>query len=326
MELSPRSADPLFRAAFLSAGHGMAICALDGTFIAVNPALCAMLKRDADELHGLRFQDITHPDDLAADLAYVQQLLNAEIRHYEMGKRYLRRDGSIVSIQLNVGLVRGDHGSPLHFIAHMHDLTTQNAALAQLEAARGMHEAACIKMIQTIASLVEKGDPYTAGHQGSVAGLAKKIAEAMGLPSHVVESAHFGGLMHDVGKIYVPSQILSKPGHLTDHETALVREHPTIGYDILVRADLPWPTATVAHQHHERMNGDGYPSQLRGPDICLEARIVAVADVYDAIASFRPYRAAFGSDSALAEIESNLGGLYDPDVVMACASVVHSRH
>jgi PAS domain S-box-containing protein len=179
--------------------------------------------------------------------------------------------------------------------------------------------------INVLAMTVEIRDPYTAGHQNHVSLLASRIAVEMGLPASWVEGIRIAGLVHDVGKMYVPSEILSKPGHLSDIEFSMIKTHPQAGYDILKIIDMPWPIAQAVLQHHERMDGSGYPSHLSDKDIVLEARILAVADVVEAIASHRPYRAALGIDKALEEISLNRGVLYDPDVVDACLRLFNEK-
>ncbi|NLZ44751.1 MAG: HD-GYP domain-containing protein [Clostridia bacterium] len=172
--------------------------------------------------------------------------------------------------------------------------------------------------IETISVTVEKRDPYTAGHQKRVALLAREIAKEMGLSREEIEAVRMAGIVHDLGKIYIPAEILNKPGRLHDLEFALIRTHPQMGYDILKAIDFPWPLAEIVRQHHERLNGSGYPSGLQEEDILLAAKILAVADVVEAMASHRPYRPALSIEEALTEIEKNRGVLYDPAVADAC--------
>jgi len=164
-------------------------------------------------------------------------------------------------------------------------------------------------------------DPYTARHQERVTELACAIAREMGIPDGQIEGIHAAGLMHDIGKIAVPTEILTKPGKLNDLEFSLIRRHPQVAYDILKGIEFPWPIADIVLQHHERLNGSGYPNGLKGDEILLEARILTVADVVEAISSHRPYRPALGLDAALDEIKQGRGMLYDPDVVDTCLSV-----
>ncbi|MCD6296534.1 MAG: HD domain-containing protein [Deltaproteobacteria bacterium] len=173
-------------------------------------------------------------------------------------------------------------------------------------------------IIEAMGLTVETRDPYTAGHQRRVAEIARAIAMEMGLPMHQVEGIHMAGLIHDIGKIAVPAEILSKPGKITECEFGIIKSHPEIGRDILKKIDFPWPISQIVYQHHERMDGSGYPQGLSGNDIFLEARIMAVADVVEAMASHRPYRPALGIDKALDEISKNRKVLYDPEVADAC--------
>ena len=173
-------------------------------------------------------------------------------------------------------------------------------------------------IIQIISLIIETRDPYTAGHQRSVANLARAIALVMGLPPERIEGIRLAATVHDLGKISIPAEILSKPSRLTEAEMSMIRIHPRSGYEILKKVEFPWPIAQIVLQHHERIDGSGYPQGLRGPDILLEAKILGVADVMDAMCSHRPYRPGIGIDKALAEISQNRGILYDPEVVDAC--------
>ena len=173
-------------------------------------------------------------------------------------------------------------------------------------------------MIQAIALTVETRDPYTAGHQRRVAELSFAIAQEMGLPAEKINGLRMAAMIHDLGKISVPAEILSKPAKLSDIEFSLIKVHAEVGYGILKDIDFPWPVARMVLEHHERMNGSGYPNKLTGENLLIESRIMAVADVVEAIASFRPYRPPFGIEVALDEIEKNKGILYDPEVVDAC--------
>jgi putative nucleotidyltransferase with HDIG domain len=165
---------------------------------------------------------------------------------------------------------------------------------------------------------VERRDPYTAGHQHRVANLAAAIANEIGLSEEQIDGVRMASVIHDLGKIHVPAEILSRPGRLTENEFSIIKTHPQTGYDILKTEEFPWPVAQIVLQHHERMDGSGYPSSLSGEEILLEARILAVADVVEAMASHRPYRPALGIDKALEEISKNKGVLYDAKVADAC--------
>jgi response regulator RpfG family c-di-GMP phosphodiesterase len=175
--------------------------------------------------------------------------------------------------------------------------------------------------IQAMAMTIEMRDPYTAGHQRRVGKLSSAIATRMSLPADQIDGIRMAADIHDVGKIYVPAEILSKPGQLTEIESSIIRTHPRVGYDILKTIEFPWPIAAIVHQHHERIDGSGYPNGLSGEAILLEARIVCVADVVEAMSSHRPYRPAHGIEMALDEISRGRGRIYDPQAVDACLAL-----
>jgi PAS domain S-box-containing protein/putative nucleotidyltransferase with HDIG domain len=179
--------------------------------------------------------------------------------------------------------------------------------------------------IQTIAATVEARDPYTAGHQERVSELATAIAREMGLPENQVNGVHLAAIIHDLGKIHIPAEILSKPGRLNDIEYMLIKTHPQSGYDILKDVTFPWPIADIILQHHERLDGSGYPHGLTGEQILFESKILAVADVVEAMSSHRPYRPGLGILAALSEIERGRGSMYDPTAVDACLKLVTEK-
>ncbi len=176
-------------------------------------------------------------------------------------------------------------------------------------------------VIQAMAYTVETRDPYTAGHQKKVANLARLIANKMNLPYDTIDGIRMAGVIHDLGKISIPAEILSKPGKITDIEFNLIKHHPQVGFDILKSIEFPWPIAEIVFQHHERLDGSGYPMGLTGDKIRLESKIISVADVVEAMASHRPYRASLGIELALSEISKNSGKYYDDDVVKSCIAL-----
>ncbi|MFO7716171.1 HD domain-containing phosphohydrolase [Desulfosarcina sp.] len=177
-------------------------------------------------------------------------------------------------------------------------------------------------VIQAMSMTIEKRYPYTAGHQRRVTKLCRAIAEEMGFSWERTQGLRMAAAIHDLGKILVPAAILNKSGEMSEPEMAIIRFHPQAAYDILKDIDFPWPIAQTIYQHHERMDGSGYPRGLKGEAILLEARILAVADVVDAITCFRPYRQSVGIEAALAELKSNRGKQFDEAVVDACVHVV----
>lgn len=173
-------------------------------------------------------------------------------------------------------------------------------------------------MIDSTSNLIESRDPYTAGHQKRVADLSVEIAKLLGMSDFEIEGIFLAAKIHDIGKINIPVEILTKPTSLNTLEVAMLRNHPQTGFDILKPLTLPWPISKIILQHHERLDGSGYPNALKGEEICMEAKVIAVADVVEAMTSHRPYRSAIGIDKALQEIESQSGILYESKVVASC--------
>ena len=205
------------------------------------------------------------------------------------------------------------------------DITERKAIDAELQRTLEILRKSVGTTIQVMISAIEMRDPYTAGHQLRVSDIARTIATEMGLSQHTIDGIRMAGNIHDIGKLSIPSEILTKPSRLTPIEFALVQEHAQSGYEMLKNVDSPWPLAEIVYQHHERMDGSGYPRNLKGDAILIESRIMAVADVVEAMASHRPYRASLGIESALEEIEKNKGSLYDQDVVEICLKLFRKK-
>ena len=214
--------------------------------------------------------------------------------------------------------VMDEKGEYMYSIHFMQDVTERNQAMRVNLKNLALIRRNLQETIRAISHVVEARDPYTAGHQQRVAQLATAIAGEMGLDKNRIEGIRLGAEIHDIGKIQVPAEILSKPGKLTSAEYLIIKEHPNTGYTILKDIHFPWPVADIARQHHERMDGSGYPLGLRGDEISLDSRIVAVADVVEAMSSHRPYRTGLGLELALKEISGNRGRFYDEQVVDAC--------
>ena len=201
------------------------------------------------------------------------------------------------------------------------EIETRKHVQAELEQSLQNLKKGMDSTIQAIAMTVEKRDPYTSGHQMRVAALTRAIAEKIGLAEDQIEGAYMAASLHDIGKIALPAEILSKPIQLSDIEISLIQAHAQAGYDILKGIEFPWPIADIIIQHHERMDGSGYPQGLAGDSISIEARIIGVCDVVETMSSHRPYRPSMGIGRALEEITRNSGPLYDADVVTACLKV-----
>ncbi|MFB3883587.1 MAG: HD domain-containing phosphohydrolase [Thermodesulfobacteriota bacterium] len=205
------------------------------------------------------------------------------------------------------------------------EVNERKKAQAELQQSLGRLQKTIEGTINTIALMSESRDPYTAGHERRASQLSCAIARELGLPQDQTEGIRVMGLLHDIGKISVPIEILSKPGKIRDFEFNVIKIHAKEGFDILKKIDFPWPVAQAVLQHHERMNGSGYPQGLSGTDIILEARILAVADVVEAMASHRPYRPALGIEKALSEVTQKRGVEYDPQVVDACLALLKEK-
>lgn len=197
------------------------------------------------------------------------------------------------------------------------EVLVEQRTTALLEASAGV--------VSLLAKVIEYRDPYTAGHQRRVGNLAAEIALNMGMSTKQIENVRIIGYVHDVGKIVVPSEILSKPGQISEVEMALIKEHAQAGYEMIIEAGLPMEYALAVGQHHERYNGTGYPNKLKNEDVSLEAKILVVADVVEAMISHRPYRPARSLETTMQEIEQNKGILYDPEVVDACMRLLKQK-
>ncbi len=233
----------------------------------------------------------------------------------------VRKDGRKVTAEITVVAIRYDSGVTRFFDDILEDVTEQKQTQLQVQDSLERLQKTIREIIEAMAYIGEVRDPYTAGHQRRVAQLSLEIARKMGLVDEKFEGLTMAAFVHDIGKIIVPADILSKPGKLTKPEFDMLKDHSRIGYEILKTIEFPWPIATIVLQHHERLDGSGYPSGLSGEQIVLEARILAVADVVEAMSSHRPYRPALGTDRALEEINLNRSKLYDPNVVDACATL-----
>jgi putative nucleotidyltransferase with HDIG domain len=204
-------------------------------------------------------------------------------------------------------------------------LSERNRAVEDLSLNLTKFKDAMDGIVQAMCLTVEMKDPYTAGHQQRVADLACAIALEMGLSQDRRYGLRMAGIIHDLGKIIVPTEILCKPGNLTGLEYELIKSHVQAGYDIMKKVEFPWPLADIILQHHERLDGSGYPHGLKGDEIMLEASLIAVADVFETIASHRPYRPSLGLDKAVEEIERNQGRLYHPEAVKICLQLIEEK-
>jgi PAS domain S-box-containing protein/putative nucleotidyltransferase with HDIG domain len=227
-------------------------------------------------------------------------------------------NGRHVYLSINGAPIHDEKGNIKEVVCSIDDVTEQRQAEEEIGKTVGKLKRGIDDTIRAMAMIVEERDPYTAGHQERVANLSVAIAQDLNLSEEQIGGIRMAGMIHDIGKMKVPAEILSKPTKLSDLEFKLIQSHAEVGYKILETIAFPYPVAKIAYQHHERINGAGYPQGLKGDEILIEARILAVADVVEAMASHRPYRPGLGIDAALKEIENNRGILYDTDAVDAC--------
>jgi PAS domain S-box-containing protein/putative nucleotidyltransferase with HDIG domain len=221
--------------------------------------------------------------------------------------------------------IKDDGGNISGVVLAFTDVTARKMAEEELKKSFEQQRIAMEGTVRAIAYTIETRDPYTAGHQRRVTKLACAIGEEMGLSKDRIEGLRMSGELHDIGKIHVPAEILSKPGQISDAEYTIIKTHSQVGHDILKTIEFPWPVAKIVLQHHERMDGSGYPQGLKGKEILLEAKILAVADVIEAMATHRPYRPALSIEEALEEISKNRGKLYDTRVVDICLKVFKEK-
>ena len=291
----------------------------------VSPAYEAIWRRSLRALYSSPgdWLEAIHPEDRGRALEAMQtKRLTGD---YDEEYRIVRPDGSVRWIRDRAFPVQGEAAGVVRVAGVAEDITERKRAEEEIQRHLVQLETAFMSTVEVATTLSSMRDPYTGGHDRRVAEMALAIGGELGLDGHWLEGLEVAGKLHDIGKITIPSEILSKPGKLTAIEYQLVQGHPRAGYEVLKDVQFPWPVAQVTLQHHERMDGSGYPQGLKGESILLEARIMAVADVVEAMASHRPYRPGLGIDKALAEIEHGRGTLYDPDVADACLRLFRQK-
>jgi PAS domain S-box-containing protein/putative nucleotidyltransferase with HDIG domain len=264
------------------------------------------------------------PEDLEKAVRTSKVMFEKKIGPQEIGLVFKGRPG--VKFEIDGAVLRDQGGAPYGVVYLCRDITERKQAESSLREGLIKLRTTLKASIDALASAIEMRDPYTAGHQERVTRLARAIALEMGLDKERVEAIEIAGVIHDIGKLYVPAEILSKPTKLSDLEYSMIKMHAQVGYTILSKIDFPWPIAQIVHQHHEAINGSGYPQGLAGKDILLEAKILCVADVVEAMSSHRPYRPALGIKAALAEITQKQGILYDREVVDACLKLFREKN
>jgi PAS domain S-box-containing protein len=300
---------------FESAAEGILIIDFETEqFKYSNPAISRMLGYSQAELRKMTLKEI-YPTDQKKYVSSAEVRVN-DINTLAEGIPCLRKDGTVIYTDINTTQVLLD-GLKCN-VSFFTNVTERKIAEEEKKLNVEKQLKALRETIKAMALTVEMKDPYTSGHQRRVADLACAIAREMDLPEEEIDGIRVIGTIHDIGKICVPSEILSKPGKITEAEFRIIKEHSKTGYDILKGIDFPWPVAQAVLQHHERLNGSGYPNQLSGENIIREAKVIAVSDVVEAMSSHRPYRPSLGIESALDEIAEKKGILYDSEAVDAC--------
>lgn len=303
--------------------HEAIIITRDTNVVFANSAAAEQIGYSKETLTSGAFTNFIHPEDRNIVTEYSTKRLKGENVPSIYSFRIITQDGKIKWAELNATVIEWNKKpATLNFL---NDITERKLLEEERIESYNRIKKTLQATVQSIALLVETKDPYTSGHQQRVAQLAVAISREMGLTSDQQDFIYTASIIHDLGKVSVPSELLSKPTKLTEVEFNLIKTHSPSGYNILKDIDFPWPVADAVLQHHERMNGSGYPNHLQGDSILLEARILAVADVVEAISSHRPYRPSLGINFALDEISKNKGILYDDNVVEACMKLFQEK-
>jgi len=296
----------------------------DGKLVYVNPRAAEIVGQgSADELIGTDPLAWVVETDRGQVAENMRVLLSGEAQNLALDFGALRRDGVVIEVGANAA--RATHKGQPAIIGLLQDISEKKRADEQIRHYIEQLQTAFMSTVEVATALSEMRDPYTAGHERRVGKIAAAIGAELGLDDQRIEGLRVAGYLHDIGKITIPAEILSKPGKLSPIEYQLIKGHPQSGYDVLKSVEFPWPVAQVTLQHHERMDGSGYPQGIKGEAILFEARIMAVADVIEAMSSHRPYRPGLGIDKALAEIERGRGTAYDADAVDACLRLFHEK-
>lgn len=313
---SPSGIELRYQRLFETARDGILLLDFpEGRVQDANPFITNLIGYTKAELLGKKLWELGLIADKEKAMSAHQSILNTGYVRYE-DLDLVTKDGRSIAVEFICNSYGVNNETVIQ--CNIRDISERRRAeialsLSQTEMVQHFHE-----MIDSTSNLIEARDPYTSGHQKRVADLSAEIAKALGMSDFEIEGILLAATIHDIGKINIPIEILTKPSALNTLEVAMLRTHPQTGYDILKPLRLPWPISKIVLQHHERLDGSGYPNALKGEEICMEAKVLAVADVVEAMTSHRPYRPAIGLDKALKEIESQRGILYDSNVVDAC--------
>ncbi|WP_415518444.1 MAG: HD domain-containing phosphohydrolase [Desulfovibrio aminophilus] len=298
----------------------------DGMVRFLNPAAEALLQRAEEQARDMPVSEVFRvlDEETLAPLALPLPDPSGGAASRDM--LLVTSSGEKLPISSSVAPIANEQGELLGAVFVFRDIAEKKKAEESLRRSVAQLRQTLEETVSALAAMSEKRDLYTAGHQQRVAHLACAMAEEMGLHGDRVNGLRVAGKLHDIGKISVPAEILAKPSRLTPIEMSIMKTHSEAGFEILKRVSFPWPVARMVLQHHERLDGSGYPEGLRGDEIMLEARILAVADVVEAMSSHRPYRATLGLERALDEVGMHKGGLYDPEAVDACLRLFQHKN
>ncbi|NOR25331.1 MAG: PAS domain S-box protein [Desulforhopalus sp.] len=297
----------------------------DGRYTYSSPRVTDLLGYLPEKIINKTLMDIVSPQQVKTFNTTYQKLLRAQKPINGLENICLGKSGQIVVLENNAVPIYNQQDEFLGYRGIARDITERKIAMEELKKSRDDLHASLEETVTSLASTAEKRDPYTAGHQLRVDLLACAIAKELGLPGEQIEGLHIAALLHDIGKITLPSDYLAKPSKLTKEEMAVIRCHPAVGYEILKNIHFPWPVAEIVYQHHEHLDGSGYPRALTDKDILLEAKILAVADVVEAMSSHRPYRPSLGIDFALDAIRSGRETHYHAPSVDACVHLITEK-
>ncbi|MGB2929369.1 MAG: HD domain-containing phosphohydrolase [Desulfobacterales bacterium] len=321
-EIQLRKSEEKYRTLFEDSRDAIYLNNQEGGLIDFNLSTLELFGYSREEMLGINTKAVfVSPDEYGRLQDEIAQ--KGSVREFKAKLR--KKDGTEMDCLITSTVRQARDKSKLGYQGIIRDISELVSSRKQLEKTLNDLRKALGGTIEAMALTVETRDPYTAGHQRRVSNLARGIATEMGVSKGQIQGVRMAGVIHDIGKISVPGEILSKPGNISQNELGIIKEHPQVGYNILKTVDFPWPIAQIVLQHHERMDGSGYPNGISGENILLEARILAVADVVEAMASHRPYRAALGINLALNEISKNRGSFYDPKVVDACLRLFNEK-
>jgi len=324
-EKSLRESEAKFRALVESTSDWIWEINEQAVYTYASPQVYVLLGYRVEEVIGKTPFDLMQPGQAEQVKARFKAILAEKKHFWLLENAFLHKDGRIIFLETSgapmfdaQGVFKGYHGID-------RDITERKDTERERLASAERLELSLMQTIEAIAATVEARDPYTAGHQRRVAVLARAIALEMGLSDNKIRGLYLAATIHDLGKISIPVEILSKPTKLSKFEFDLVKTHSQIGYDIIKDAQFPWPIAQIVLQHHERLDGSGYPQHLKGEQMQSEAKILAVADVVEAMSSNRPYRPGLGLDAALEEVAAQRGVLYDPAAVDSCIALFREK-